>query len=55
MENKIKKHKKILSELKIRRKMNDKHCELNNISSTPYMDGSNKVLDDMIDYIQKLK
>jgi hypothetical protein len=55
MEKKIKKHEQILLELKRRKKMNDRYCDLNSCSPTPYMDGSNKILDEMIEYIEKLK
>ena len=42
-------------ELKRLRKMNDKFCYLNVCPPTPYMEGSNKIIDDMINYIEKLK
>jgi len=44
MENKIKKHEQILLELKRRKKMNDRYCDLNSCSPTSYMDGSNKII-----------
>jgi hypothetical protein len=53
-EEKTKKHEQILLELKRRRKMNDSYCDLNDCSPTPYMDGSNKIIDVIIDYIEKL-
>ena len=55
MEKKIKKHEQILLELKRRKKMNDRYCDLNSCSPTSYMDGSNKIIDEMIEYIEKLK
>lgn len=55
MEKKIKKHQKILLELKRKRKMNEMYCDLNNCSPTPYMDGSNKTIDEMIEYIERIE
>lgn len=54
MGKKIKKHEQILTELKRRKKSNDLFCQLNDCSPTPYMDGSNNVIDEMIEYIEKL-
>lgn len=53
-DEKFKKHKKILLELIRRRKINDRYCDLNNCPPTSYMDGSNKIIDEMINYIEKL-
>ena len=50
----IKKHEQILLELKQRRKKNDRYCDLNSCIPTPYMDGSNKIIDEMIDYIKNI-
>lgn len=55
MENKIKKHQLILSELKRRRKENNDSCEINNCPPTLYMKGSNRILDEMIVFIEKLQ
>jgi len=54
MEEKIKKHVKILQELRRRRISNNRYRELNDCEATPYMDGSNKIIDDMIVFIEKL-
>ena len=51
---KLKKHETIMLELRRRRKSNDQHCYLNSCGITPYMEGSNKILDDMIEFIEKL-
>jgi len=45
---------KIYSELIRKRKANDLFCDINSCSSSPYMDGSNKILDDMIKYVEEL-
>jgi hypothetical protein len=55
MEKKIKKHVKILEELKHRRKGNDQDCIRNSCEATSYMQGSNKILDDMIVFIENLE
>ena len=55
MEKKIKKHVKILEELKHRRKGNDQHCIQNSCGATPYMEGSNKIIDEMIVFIENLE
>ena len=55
MKKKIKKKEQILLELKRRRKRNDNYCNLNGDTPTPYMDGSNKIIDEMIEFIEKLK
>jgi len=44
----------ILKELRRRRKAKDRYLELNDCSSTPYMDGANKELDELIDFVEKL-
>jgi hypothetical protein len=54
MEEKVKKHVKILEELKHRRMANELHCKLNSCEATSYMQGSNKILDDMIVFIENL-
>jgi hypothetical protein len=50
----MKKHKRTLEELKSKRKSNDRYCNLNDCAPTPYMDGSNKIIDEMITFIEKL-
>lgn len=54
MKKKHKKHKQILLELKRKKKANEKYCDLNDCTPTPYMDGSNKIINEMIEYIKKL-
>ena len=49
-----KKHKKILDELKRLRKSNDRYGYMNDCAPTPYMDGSNKIINEMITFIEKL-
>jgi len=55
MGKKIEKIEEVILELKRRRKRNDEYCYVNSCSPTPYMDGSNKILDDIIEYIENLK
>jgi hypothetical protein len=45
----------ILLEIKRRRNSNDRYCEQNSCSPNHYMEGSNKILDDMVEYIKDLK
>jgi len=52
---KIKKHEDILLELKRRRNMNDKYCYFNSITPSSYMEGSNKIIKEMIEFIENLK
>ena len=54
MEKKVKKHVEILEELKRRRKGNDQFCQMNDCRASDYMKGSNKIIDDMIEFIEKL-
>lgn len=51
----MEKHELILKELRIRLDNNNKYCLLNSCSPNPYMEGSNKVLLDMIEFIKNLK
>jgi len=50
----MKKTEKILLALKADRRLNDTHCTLNNCSPSQYMQGSNKILDDYIIYVENL-
>ena len=50
----MKKHKKILEELKLKRRSNNRYCYINDCLPTPYMDGSNKIINEMIKFIEKL-
>lgn len=52
---KKKKHELILAELESKRKRNDKYCDLNDCQPTSYMNGSNKILDEMIKFVKELK
>ena len=54
MKNKSKKHEYILLELRRRREMNARYCDLNSCLPSSYMEGSNKIIDDMIEYIENL-
>lgn len=55
MSKKIKKSKRILAELKNRKRINENYCDFNSCSPSPYMEGSNKILNEMIEFIEKLK
>lgn len=50
----MKKHKIILRELKSRRDSNHKHCEQNSSKPTDFMLGSNKELDHLINFVEKM-
>lgn len=50
----MKKHKIILEKLIIERKSNDRFCDMNNCPPTLYMEGSNKIINEMIKFIKKL-
>jgi len=50
----MKKHELILKELKRRRNHNITYCNINSCEPTPYMYGANNVIDDMINFIEKL-
>jgi len=49
-----KKHIKVQEELERIRKANDKYCEQNGCGPSDYMQGQNKLIDDMIIFIEKL-
>jgi hypothetical protein len=50
----MEKHEEILKELERKRKANNRHCELNDCPATPYMEGANRVLDEMIEFVKCL-
>lgn len=52
---KTKKHEKILLELIRKKERNDRFCLVNNCSPSSFMEGSNVVIDDMINFIEDLK
>ena len=54
MSKKLKKHEVILAELKRKLKANHLACNLNDITASNYMTGSNRVLIEMIHFIEKL-
>ena len=45
----------ILSNLSKRRELNDLYCNINDCPPTKYIEGSNKVLDEMIIFVNNLK
>lgn len=50
---KFKKHEQILSLLKQWRKANEIHSDMNDCLPSSFMEGCNRVYDDMIEYIEK--
>jgi len=51
MENNV---ENILFELKRKKILNDDYCNLNSVEITPYMEGSNRILDEMIIFVENL-
>jgi hypothetical protein len=49
-----KKHIKVQEELERIRRANDLYCQMNNCEASDYMQGQNKLIDDMIIFIEKL-
>jgi hypothetical protein len=54
MSKKLNKHELILAELKRKLKANHLECNLNDVTANNYMTGSNKVLIEMIYFIENL-
>lgn len=50
----FKKHEIILNELHNMAERNDSYCMINSCEPTPYMDGNNKAIADLIKFIKKL-
>ena len=48
------KHVEIIDEMKRRRKSNDTFCNMNDCAPSDYMRGVNDVLDELINYSEKL-
>ena len=48
------KHKKILKELERKRSQNNTHCVINDCEPSPFMQGANTVINEMIEFIEKL-
>lgn len=51
---KLKKHERIMLELKRRRRVNDTYCDINSCDATEYMNGSNDTLNALIDFVENL-
>ena len=51
----MEKHELILKNLRERLNSNNRFCMLNNCPPGPYMEGANKILSDMIEFIKNLK
>jgi hypothetical protein len=51
----MKKYEKILESLRLKRELNDKYCEQNSCSPSSYMQGSNLILDELIEELKSMK
>jgi hypothetical protein len=51
---KKKKHELILMYLKRQRSHLERYCEMNNCEPTPYMEGSLKIINETLEYINSL-
>jgi hypothetical protein len=46
---------KIIEFLELKKIANAKYCDINDCQPSPYMEGSNRIIDETISYIKSLK